>query len=96
MGVGRATRPAVIRMLVEEVAECPICGRPVRRNDPRDLTDTGLAHLVCTGRKIPPDPPPEGYEEANRREERKLAGLRGEVASRVRGRSDRSSAVPDG
>ena len=67
----------------ERVAECPICGEPVRRNQSRVLTDAGLAHLPCTGRKIPPDPPPEGYEEGKRREERKLAALRADVARRL-------------
>lgn len=77
-----AVVPAVERMLDEAVSVCPICGQAVRRRDPRDLTADGLAHLACTGREIPPDPPPEGYEEAKAQGgagTRKVPGRRGEA-----------------
>jgi hypothetical protein len=89
---GGPSGPSPRSWVNEVVAECPICGRPVRRSDPRDLAlvtdparlgDVALCHLACTGREIPPDPPPEGYEEAKRAEERKLEALRTAVAARL-------------
>jgi hypothetical protein len=80
-------RGPIAQMMFEVVGDCPICEEPVRRCDARDLTDAGMAHPACTGRKLPPDPPPERYEEAKRKEERKLEALREEIAARKRGLS---------
>jgi hypothetical protein len=62
-------RLAIARFTVETIDECPRCGRPVRRNDPRATADVywegplgeqvkrfRLGHLLCvTGRG--PEPP---------------------------------------
>jgi hypothetical protein len=72
----------------EQVAECAICGEPVHPCDPRELTDAGLAHIDCTGKELPPDPPQEGYEDAKHKEERKLEALRADVARRLAQREE--------
>jgi hypothetical protein len=40
-------RVAVIRLLAEAVAECTVCGRPVRRCDRRVLLEGRLLHIAC-------------------------------------------------
>jgi hypothetical protein len=48
-------RESVLGFLVEVVAECPGCDRPVRRVDPRALVHGQLVHLEC-GAAAVPDP----------------------------------------
>ena len=40
---------AVIRLLGEVVADCPVCGLPVTRSDRRAPSEAGLGHLDCVG-----------------------------------------------
>jgi len=48
-------RDAVVQMLCEVVADCPICDEPVRRCDPRRLVgdEERLAHLRCASDAAP-------------------------------------------
>jgi hypothetical protein len=79
-------RSAIARMNFEQMAECPICGEPVRRRDRRDLIDGGLAHLLCTRREITPEPSGEQLQNAKRQERDKLEAMRAAAAGRIRER----------
>ena len=47
--VAAERRPAIARMVFEEVGICPACGESVRRCDARMLRDGHLRHLACVG-----------------------------------------------
>jgi len=77
--VSEARRPAIARMMFEEVGACPVCDESVRRSDRRILTDAGLTHWTCTGREVERELTGEELQEAKEAPMRELRGVMAEI-----------------